>query len=92
MSDCNERKSLITNLPISLETGASGESVELHISVSEHVQVYGCNGFVLTAEVTLDFVTSHLSTHSLSGIWDQKNGGKTFKKGTYCWLTRCTFI
>jgi len=34
VSDCNERKSLITNLPISLETGASGESVELHIAVS----------------------------------------------------------
>ena len=76
------RVCLITNLPVSLETGASGESVELHIAVSEHVQVYGCNGFVLNAEVTLDFLASHLSTHSLSGIWDEKNGGETFKKGT----------
>ena len=73
-SACNVWKKVVVDFPVSLETGVSGKGLLIDLSVSDEVQEYKCDDYLLNAEVTLTVVESHLGTHSLSGTWDQLNG------------------
>jgi hypothetical protein len=73
-NDCGAVRQVLANLPVSAQTGPSGSTIDVDMSLSDQVQVYTCNNFTLNAEVMLNLVTSQLSTHSLSGTWDQLNG------------------
>jgi len=73
-NDCSAMRQVVQGLPVSAQTGPSGAAIDVEMTLSDQVQVYMCNNFTLSAEVMLDLVTSQLSTHSLSGTWDQLAG------------------
>jgi hypothetical protein len=91
VNDCSSSRPVLIDFPIQ-NCGVSGKSIQLDIAISEEVQMYKCDGFLLNAQVSLTLVTSELSTHSLSGTWNQLKGeinipGVPYMVGTWMHLT-----
>lgn len=72
--NCNSTRNVLVEHDVTAETTPSGVPLHVAMAVSEEVEVYTCDGYMLDALVTLNLVTSRLSTHSMSGTWDQLAG------------------